>query len=148
MVIPSFAVGRTQELLYFIRQIKTDGLVKGHGNFPVYVDSPLAIEATTIFGQNSMEYYDDEAIALIGRGINPISFDGLKTTVTSEESKLVNADKTCKVIISASGMCEAGRIKHHLKHNLWRRECTVLFVGYQAEGTLGRSILELSLIHI
>ena len=142
VVIPSFAVGRTQELLYFIRQIKTDGLVKGHGNFPVYVDSPLAIEATTIFGQNSMEYYDDEAIALIGRGINPISFDGLKTTVTSEESKLVNADKTCKVIISASGMCEAGRIKHHLKHNLWRRECTVLFVGYQAEGTLGRSILE------
>ncbi len=142
VVIPSFAVGRTQELLYFIRQIKAENRVTGHGDFPVYVDSPLAIEATTIFGENSKEYYDEEAKELLKKGINPISFKNLKTAVTSDESREINADKTGKVIISASGMCEAGRIKHHLKHNLWRRECTILFVGYQAEGTLGRAILE------
>jgi len=135
-------VGRTQEMLYFIRQIKADGLVKGHDGFPVYMDSPLANEATNIFVNNKESCYDEEAIAFVHQGINPIAFDGLKRAVSSDESKLINEDNRPKVIISASGMCEAGRIKHHLKHNLWRPECTVLFVGYQAVNTLGRSLVE------
>ena len=117
-------------------------MVKGYPNFPVYVDSPLAIEATSIFHENSTEYYDEEAAALLEKHINPLAFPGLNTSVTAEESRNINTNDQRKIIISASGMCEAGRIKHHLKHNLWRRECTVLFVGYQAEGTLGRSILD------
>lgn len=142
LVVPSFAVGRTQELLYFIRKIKEEGLVKGHDNFDVYVDSPLAVEATQIFYKHMWDDFDEEAMELVKKGINPIGFPGLKTSVTSDDSKQINFDTKPKVIISASGMCEAGRIKHHLKHNLWRSECTVLFVGYQAVGTLGRSILE------
>ncbi|MGN1148174.1 MAG: MBL fold metallo-hydrolase RNA specificity domain-containing protein [Lachnospiraceae bacterium] len=142
VVIPSFAVGRTQEILYFIRKIKMDNLVTGHGNFPVYVDSPMAVRATSIFQDNKAECFDEEALALVEQGINPISFPGLKLSITSDESKAINFEETPKVIISASGMCEAGRIRHHLKHNLWRPECTVLFVGYQAVGTLGRAIVE------
>ena len=142
VVIPSFAVGRTQEILYFLRKIKEDGLVINHGRFPVYVDSPLAVEATGIFEKNIYECFDAEALELVHRGINPISFPGLRLSITSDESKAINFDDTPKVIISASGMCDAGRIKHHLKHNLWREECTVLFVGYQSVGTLGRTILE------
>ncbi len=142
VVIPSFAVGRTQEILYFLRKIKVERLVKGHENFPVYVDSPLAVEATQIFQKNRMECFDEEAMELVKEKINPISFAGLKLTITSDESKAINFEDTPKVIISASGMCEAGRIRHHLKHNLWRPECTILFVGYQAMGTLGRSIVE------
>lgn len=142
VVIPSFAVGRTQELLYFLRKIKEEQLVKGHGNFPVYVDSPLAVEATGIFHKNEANCFDREALELVKQGINPLSFPGLHLTLTSEESKEINFDFTPKVIISASGMCEAGRIRHHLKHNLWRPECTVLFVGYQAVGTLGRALME------
>lgn len=142
VVIPSFAVGRTQELLYFIRQIKNQNLVHGHDNFQVVIDSPLAMEATEIFQSHYKDCYDEEAMALIASGINPITFPGLKRAVTSEESKQINFDKNCKVIISASGMCDAGRIKHHLKHNLWRDECTILFVGYQAVGTLGRALVE------
>lgn len=142
LVIPSFAVGRTQEMLYFIRKIKEEHLVHGHDNFDVYVDSPLAVEATNIFSKNMASCFDEEAMELVRKGINPITFPGLKVSVTSDDSKLINFDAKPKVIISASGMCEAGRIKHHLKHNLWRSECTVLFVGYQAVGTLGRSILE------
>lgn len=142
VVIPSFAVGRTQEILYFLRQIKEERRIKGHEGFPVYVDSPLAVEATGIFQRNSMECFDEEAVALIKRGINPITFPGLHLAITSDESRAINFENTPKVIISASGMCEAGRIRHHLKHNLWRPECTVLFVGYQAVGTLGRAIVE------
>ncbi|MCM1569987.1 MAG: MBL fold metallo-hydrolase [Roseburia sp.] len=142
VVIPSFAVGRTQEMLYFLRQIKVGRLVEGHEHFPVYVDSPLAVEATEIFQDNRRECFGEEAMELVNAGINPISFAGLKLAITSEESKNINFDETPKVIISASGMCEAGRIRHHLKHNLWRPECTILFVGYQAVGTLGRSIVE------
>jgi len=142
VVIPSFAVGRTQEMLYFIREIKEKGLVHGHDGFKVYVDSPLAIEATGIFLQVDQSYFDDEARALMKAGINPLVFDGLKVAVSSEESKAINFDEEPKVIISASGMCSAGRIRHHLKHNLWRPESLVLFVGYQAEGTLGRILLE------
>ena len=142
VVIPSFAVGRTQEMLYFIRKIKEDKLVKGYKNFDVYVDSPLAVEATGIFLKNEMECFDEEAMELVSRGINPITFPGLHLAITSDESKAINFDMTPKVIISASGMCEAGRIRHHLKHNLWRPECTILFVGYQAVGTLGRNLIE------
>ena len=142
LVIPSFAVGRTQEMLYFIRQIKADGLVYGHDGFKVYVDSPLANEATTIFSEHQYDCFDEEAMELIQKGINPISFPGLKVSVTSDDSKSINYDEEPKVIISASGMCDAGRIRHHLKHNLWRPECTILFVGYQSVGTLGRNLVE------
>lgn len=140
VVIPAFAVGRTQELLYLIRIIKERNLVKNHMDFPVWVDSPLAIEATNIYTDDMVEYYDNDTLALVHSGINPIKFPGLNVSVTSEESKLINADKSSKIIISASGMCEAGRIRHHLKHNLWRKESTILFVGYQAVGSLGRII--------
>lgn len=142
VVIPSFAVGRTQELLYYFRQIKNEGMVKSYPNFQVYVDSPLAIEATAIFKNNEDLCYDEEAAEFVRSGVNPISFKGLKIAVTSDESRAINFDTTPKVIISASGMCEAGRIKHHLKHNLWRSESTILFVGYQAAGTLGRKLVE------
>lgn len=142
VVIPSFAVGRTQEMLYFIRKIKEDRMVQGHENFPVVVDSPLAVEATSIFREHYRECFDEEASALVEKGINPISFPGLQLSVSSEESRAINSDQRCKVIISASGMCDAGRVKHHLKHNLWRKECTVLFVGYQAVGTPGRALVE------
>lgn len=142
VVIPAFAVGRTQEMLYFIRQIKEERLVKNHGNFEVYVDSPLAVEATKIFMERMYEDFDNEAQALINKGINPISFPGLKIAVTSDASRAINVDERPKVIISASGMCDAGRIKHHLKHNLWRPESTILFVGYQSVGTLGRALVE------
>jgi len=141
LVIPSFAVGRTQEMLYFLREIREKNLVTGH-DYIVYMDSPLAVSATNIFGENGMECYDEETMAMIRQGVNPISFEGLRLAVSSEESKAINFDPTPKVIISASGMCEAGRIKHHLKHNLWRKESTVLFVGYQAANTTGRAIVE------
>ena len=142
VVIPSFAVGRTQELLYYIREIKQRGLVKEHNDFPVYVDSPLAIEATSIFLQCDPDIFDDETREVLKQGYNPIFFPGLITAVTSEESKMINFNNEPKVIISASGMCEAGRIRHHLKHNLWREDSTILFVGYQAVGTLGRALYE------
>ena len=142
VVIPSFAVGRTQEMLYIIREIKAEKLVHGHDGFPVYVDSPLATRATGIFNEHYTDCFDGEAQALIAEGINPITFPGLKLALTTDESRAINEDGTPKVILSASGMCEAGRIKHHLKHNLWRPESTVLFVGYQANGSLGREILE------
>lgn len=142
VVIPSFAVGRTQEMLYFIREIKQKSLVKGHDGFPVYVDSPMGIEATNVLNENTLECADEETMALIKAGVNPIQFDGLRIAKTADESKRINDDPTPKVIISASGMCDAGRIRHHLKHNLWRPESTVLFVGYQSVGTLGRSLVD------
>ena len=142
VVIPSFAVGRTQEMLYFLRKIKEDHLIQNFPDFPVYVDSPLAVEATEIFLRNETNCFDEEAMKLVNKGINPIRFSGLRLSITSDESKAINFDMTPKVIISASGMCEAGRIRHHLKHNLWRPESTILFVGYQAVGTLGRTLLE------
>ena len=142
VVIPSFAVGRTQELLYHLRKIKSQGLVKGHDGFPVYVDSPLANEATAVFLQADPSAFDDEIKEMFKEGINPLVFPDLKMSVSSDESKAINFDETPKVIISASGMCEAGRIRHHLKHNLWRKESLILFVGYQANGTLGRILLD------
>lgn len=142
VVIPSFAVGRTQELLYLIRKIKDDGLVHGHDGFPVYVDSPLAVEATEIYGGDLTDFFDDETLSLLSKGINPIKFPDLRLSISSEDSININLDKTPKIIISASGMCEAGRIRHHLKHNLWRNESTILFVGYQSEGTIGRLLVD------
>ena len=142
VVIPSFAVGRTQEMLYFIREIKEKGLLSEYPDFEVYLDSPLAIEATKVFTKNMRECFDEEALALVNAGINPLVFPGLHTAISSEDSKMINFIEKPKVIISASGMCDAGRIRHHLKHNLWREECTILFVGYQANGTLGRRLLE------
>ena len=138
----SFAVGRTQELLYFIREIKEKGMVYSVPNFPVYIDSPLAREATEVFSGDLRGYLDEEAIALVQGGVNMFTFPGLMMTSTSEESKALNMDLTPKVIISASGMCDAGRIRHHLKHNLWRSECTICFVGYQAQGSLGARLLD------
>lgn len=142
VIIPAFAVGRTQELLYFIREIKDQGLVKSDPDFPVYIDSPLAKRATTIFIGDLDGYLDSEALSLVSDGTHMFQFTNLRMTEGSEESKLLNMDQQPKVIISASGMCDAGRIRHHLKHNLWRPESTVAFVGYQSEGTLGRALLE------
>ena len=142
VVIPSFAVGRTQEMLYFIREIKEKNLIPEFPNFEVYIDSPLAIEATTVFNKNVKSCFDEAAMQLVDQGINPLIFPGLKVAVTSDESKMINFDEKPKVIISASGMCEAGRIRHHLKHNLWRSDSTICFVGYQAVGTLGRKLIE------
>lgn len=142
VVIPSFAVGRTQEMLYFLRQIKQERRVRGHDGFPVYIDSPLGIEATQVFNESTWECADAETLALLRQGVNPLTFDGLRVAQTAEDSKRINTDTTPKVILSSSGMCDAGRIRHHLKHNLWRAECTVLFVGYQSVGTLGRSLVD------
>ncbi|MBQ6986360.1 MAG: MBL fold metallo-hydrolase [Oscillibacter sp.] len=142
LIIPSFAVGRTQELLYFIREIKDAHEVKSKPDFEVYIDSPLARRATEIFKGDLLDYLDNDAFQLVKGGTHMFSFDGLRTTESVEESRELNTDPTPKVILSASGMCEAGRIRHHLKHNLWRPECTILFVGYQGEGTLGRTLLE------
>lgn len=141
VVIPSFAVGRTQELLYFIREIKDAKLVKSDPDFPVYIDSPLAKKATTIFTGDLRGYLDEDALELVQDGTHMFNFTNLRMTETSQESKELNFDTTPKVIISASGMCDAGRIRHHLKHNLWRPESTVVFVGFQGEGTLGRALL-------
>ena len=148
VVIPSFAVGRTQEILYEINELKDE---KDDEEFrrkyktlmkaPVYVDSPLAISATEVFKENT-ELFDEKTKEEILRGDNPLEFPGLKFTRTADESKELNEDETPSIIISASGMCEVGRIKHHLKHNLWNPKSTILFVGYQAPGTLGRSIVE------
>jgi len=142
VVIPSFAVGRTQELLYFIREIKDAGLVKSVADFPVYIDSPLAKKATTIYCGDLHGYLDEAALELVQDGTHMFSFPNLHLVESGEESKMLNFDTTPKVIISASGMCDAGRIRHHLKHNLWRANSAVVFVGFQAPGTLGRRLLD------
>ena len=143
VVIPSFAVGRTQEVIYELNKEKEsfDSKLKKLFNTPVFVDSPLAISATEVF-RNNLDCYDDEAREYINNGDNPLDFPGLQFTRTADESKALNERSGSSIIISASGMCEAGRIKHHLKHNLWRKESTILFVGYQAQGTLGRKLVD------
>lgn len=147
VVIPSFAVGRTQEILYELNKIKEtkndEEFIRKYETLmkaPVYVDSPLAISATEVFKENT-DLFDDDIKQEILRGDNPLEFPNLKFTRTAEESKALNEDPTPSIIISASGMCEVGRIKHHLKHNLWNPKSTILFVGYQAPGTLGYSIV-------
>ena len=142
VIIPSFAVGRTQELLYFFREIKQNHLLPEFESFPVYVDSPLANEATAVFLQCDPVCLDRKTQEIMSSGQNPIWFDGLFTTVSANESKALNTDDTPKVIISSGGMCEGGRIRHHLKHNLWDSRNTILFAGYQADGTLGRIIYD------
>lgn len=144
VIIPSFAVGRTQEMLYEISLLLEENSVPGLEKVPVYIDSPLGIAATEIFRESSKGYYDEEAMAYRAEGVEFFSFDTLEIAQTVEESKAINDDPRQKIIISSSGMCDAGRIKHHLKHNLWRQDATVVFVGYQAVGTLGRSILDRS----
>ncbi|RXE60160.1 MBL fold metallo-hydrolase RNA specificity domain-containing protein [Acetivibrio mesophilus] len=143
VVIPSFAVGRTQELIYELNKKKEvcDEKLKKLFATPVYIDSPMAISATEVF-RNNLDCYDDEAREYVENGDNPLDFPGLKFTRTADESKALNERKDSSIIISASGMCEAGRIRHHLKHNLWRKDSTIIFVGYQAEGTLGRRLLD------
>lgn len=143
VIIPSFAVGRTQEIIYelFKQHEKNDEELKQLLQIPVYVDSPLAVSATEVF-RNNLDCFDEEAREYIKNGDNPLDFPGLRFTRSAEESKALNESKESLIIISASGMCEAGRIKHHLKHNLWRKESSIVFVGYQAAGTLGRRILD------
>ena len=148
VVIPSFAVGRTQEILYELNNLKdaqdSEEFKKKYATLmkaPVYVDSPLAISATEVFRENA-NLFDEETQALIERGDNPLEFPGLQFTRTADESKALNEKNESAIIISASGMCEVGRIKHHLKHHLWDPNSTVLFVGYQAPGTLGRRIVD------
>lgn len=147
VVIPSFAVGRTQEILYELNKIKenTDDAefmrkYKTLMKVPVYVDSPLAISVTEVFKQNT-DLFDDEIKEKMENGDNPLEFPGLKFTQTADESKALNESPEPAIIISASGMCDVGRIKHHLKHNIWNPKSTILFVGYQAPGTLGYSIV-------
>ncbi len=142
IVIPSFAVGRTQEILYSLSVLLEHKSVPGLEKVPVYIDSPLGIAATQIFEDSSKGYYDEEAMMYKTNGVKFFSFDTLVVAQSVDESKEINFDERQKIIISSSGMCEAGRIKHHLKHNLWREDSTVLFAGYQAVGTLGRSILD------
>lgn len=142
VVIPSFAVGRTQELIYQLNMFyeENEDYRDRLEDLTVYVDSPMATNATEIFRRNA-QVFDEETKEYILKGDNPLDFKNLKFTRTSDESRMLNFDPSPKVIISASGMCEAGRIKHHLKHNLWDPKNSVVFVGYQAEGTLGRSIV-------
>jgi metallo-beta-lactamase family protein len=147
VIIPSFAVGRTQELIYELNKYYDSHLDKigtkenELKKIPVYIDSPLAMKATEVFIRNA-HAFDNEAKDYIMKGDNPLNFENLHFTQSAEESKKLNFSNEPKIIISASGMCEAGRIRHHLKHNLWRKEASIVFVGYQAEGTLGRRLLE------
>lgn len=148
VVIPSFAVGRTQEILYELNNLKDtqegEDFKKKYATLmkaPVYVDSPLSISATEIFKENA-NLFDEETQAVIESGDNPLEFPGLQFTRTADESKALNEKNESSIIISASGMCEVGRIKHHLKHHLWDPNSTILFVGYQAPGTLGRRIVD------
>jgi len=144
VVIPSFAVERAQDIIYELNKYY-DKFIKSENNdfmkVPVYIDSPLTVSATEIFERNP-DCFDEKTLKLIKTGDNPLDFKNLIFTQNVQESKLINETPDSKVIISASGMCTAGRIKHHLKHNLWRNESSIVFVGYQAAGTLGRRLKE------
>lgn len=143
VIIPSFAVGRTQELIYELNQLyESDRYYHTLlSNVPVYIDSPMAVTTTQVFRRNA-QVFDDETREYILAGDNPLDFPNLHFTRTSDESRALNEDSRPKIIISASGMCDAGRIRHHLKHNLWNPKNSIVFVGYQANGTLGRRILD------
>ena len=142
VIIPSFAVGRTQELIFELNRVYDgDSEYKNAlKDVHVYVDSPMAKAATEVFKKNA-DAFDEETRDYILRGDHPLDFENLHFTLTSDDSRLINIDQKPKVVISASGMCDAGRIRHHLKHNLWNPKSSIVFVGYQAEGTLGKSIL-------
>ncbi len=141
IVIPSFAVGRTQEMLYYIKQLIKENAVPGLENVPVYIDSPLGISATKVYEECTEGYYDDET-KLLARSGSLLDFPNLRIAQTADESKLINDQSGTNIIISSSGMCDAGRIRHHLKHNLFRADSTIVFTGYQAVGTLGRILLD------
>ena len=142
VIIPSFAVGRTQELIYMLNNyFEHNKELEGYMRIPIYIDSPMAIEATEAFKKNSSSF-NDKARDLILSGDNPFTFSNLRYTKATEESKLLNKYEFPKVIISASGMATAGRVRHHLKHNLWDKKNSLVFVGYQANGTLGRILLD------
>lgn len=138
VIIPAFAVERTQEVIYTLSEFHRKGLIP---LIPIYIDSPLAISATEIFKKN-MDCFDEEAKGLLSEGENPLEPPGIIYTRTPEESRAINEDTGPGVIISASGMCDAGRIKHHLKHHLWRENSHIVFIGYQGEGTIGRRIID------
>jgi metallo-beta-lactamase family protein len=138
VVIPAFAVERTQDIIYTLGQLIRKGIIP---SIPVYIDSPLAISATKIFRKNP-EYFDDEATALLLEGKDPLELPEIIYTLTTEESKAINEDSRPGIIISASGMCDSGRIKHHLKHHLWRKESHIVIIGYQGEGTIGRKLVD------
>ncbi|MCP1354982.1 MBL fold metallo-hydrolase RNA specificity domain-containing protein [Aneurinibacillus migulanus] len=138
IIIPSFSVGRTQEIIYELSELLHKGKI---APLPVFVDSPLAIEATRIFRRNQ-EVFDEESQQYLRQGVDPLSFPGLQFVESVEESQRLNRVVSGTIIISSSGMCEAGRIKHHLKHHLWRPKSHIVFVGYQAQGTLGRRIVD------
>jgi metallo-beta-lactamase family protein len=138
VVIPAFAVERTQDIIYTLGQFIREGSIP---SIPIYIDSPLAISATEIFKRNP-DCFDQETQDLLSGGKNPLDIPGILYTQTAEESKAINEDPRPGIIISASGMCDAGRIKHHLKHHLWREESHIVIIGYQAEGTIGRKIVD------
>jgi metallo-beta-lactamase family protein len=138
VVIPAFAVERTQDIIYTLGQFIREGSIP---SLPIYIDSPLAISATEIFKRNP-DCFDQETQDLLSGGENPLDIPGILYTQTAEESKAINEDPRPGIIISASGMCDAGRIKHHLKHHLWREESHIVIIGYQAEGTIGRRIVD------
>lgn len=143
VIIPAFAVGRTQELIYELNMFYEHHPEYQEilGNLNVYIDSPMATTATEVFRKNA-QVFDEETKELILSGDNPLDFKNLVFTRSTQESQALNMNRTPKIIISASGMCEAGRIRHHLKHNLWDPKNSIVFVGYQAEGTLGRALLD------
>ncbi|MBW2116810.1 MAG: MBL fold metallo-hydrolase [Deltaproteobacteria bacterium] len=138
IIIPAFAVERTQELLYLLGEFDREGLLP---DIPVYLDSPLAIKATEIFRKNK-KYYDEEARAIVDEGYDPFDLPNLKFTESTQESIAINERPGSAIIIAGSGMCTAGRIKHHLKHNLWREGASLVIVGFQAKGTTGRKIVD------
>jgi len=138
VIIPAFALERTQEILYLLGEFWRDKILP---NIPVYLDSPLAIQATQIFRKNK-KYYDEQARAIVDQGFDPFDMPNLHFTPTTEESIAINEKPGSAIIIAASGMCTAGRIKHHLKHNLWRPGASIIIVGFQAQGTTGRKIVD------
>ncbi len=138
VIIPAFAVERTQDIIYTLGQLIREGLIP---SIPVYIDSPLAISATEIFKKN-FDCFDRETEEILSQGGSPLDLPGMIYTRTTEESKAINEDERPGIIISASGMCDSGRIKHHLKHHLWREKSHIIFIGYQGEGTVGRRIVD------
>ncbi len=138
IIIPAFAVERTQEILYILGEFYRKGLI---GEIPIYLDSPLAIKATEIFRKNKA-YYDKEAQAIVDKGYDPFDMPGLRFTPTTKESIAINEEAGSAIVIAGSGMCTAGRIKHHLKHNLWRKGASIVIVGFQAKGTTGRKMVD------
>ena len=138
VIIPAFALERTQEILYLLGEFSRAGMLP---SIPIYLDSPLAIKATEIFRRNK-KYYDDEARAIVEQGFDPFDMPNLHLTLSTKESMAINEKEGAAIVISANGMCTAGRIKHHLKHNLWRPGASIIIVGFQAQGTTGRRIVD------